>query len=339
MNPVLTLETPAGPFVFTDAEIPEHIAHGGKQALSIDRLIGGRRIVRPLGPDEDDISFSGLFAYQGTARSDFLDSVRRRGDMCTLTWDNRRMLVVISSYHPDYLRPYQIGYSITFSVVRNDASFVDVVPTVTPFMQLAYDAQHLNNMAACSFSSSNSTLSSLSTSISSGLKTVEAAVQPIANGLRSISTIVGNAANCAAAIGNQITQTAAAITAPVAQLLANTQSLITNSESAISSAASFGGVLPGNPLALTVGKYMSQMNTAVQIPALYETQAVAQRMQKNIALAANPTTATTVTVGGGNLYDVAAKQYGDATQWTKIASANNLTDPNITGIKTLVIPA
>ena len=376
MNPILTLQGPdkSWTFVFTDEEVPEHIAHGGSQAMSIDRLIGGRKIVRPLGPDEEDISFSGLFAYQGTARSDFLDSVRRRGELCRLSWDNRSMLVVVASYHPDYFKAYQIGYSITFKVVRNEASFVDLVPIVTPIEQLNADSQHLNDMAACSFSFGNSALAGLSASISSGLKTVETAAQPIAKGLRSIGSKIGfgsagtgytstaissvstaiggvvtviqsistgikDAANCAAAIGNQVTQTASAVAAPVAQLLASTQALITNSETSISNAVSFGGVIPGNPLALTVGKYMTQVNTAVQIPALYETQSVAQRMIKNLALASGSSTSKTITVAGGTLYDVAAQQYGDGTQWVKIAAANHMTDPNIVGIKTLVIPA
>jgi hypothetical protein len=45
-----------------------------------------------------------------------------------------------------------------------------------------------------------------------------------------------------------------------------------------------------------------------------------------------------VNVAGGNLYALAAKYMGDATKWYQIASANNLTDPMITGVATLVIP-
>jgi hypothetical protein len=335
MKPVLTLETPSGAFVFNREEVPEHIASGGSQATSVDRLIGGRKIVRPLGPDESDISFSGLFAYQGTARSDFLDSVRRRGDACVLTWDNRRMLVIVSHYTPDYHKAYKIGYTITFLVVKNFAEFVDSVPAVTPTQQLKSDAQHLNNLAACTGISS---ISGYAASIFAGLKTVEAAAQPIANGLQSITSTIGQAANCAAAIGNQVTATVSAVAAPIAQLLANTQALISNTESAIINAVTFGGIAPGNPLATAVGGYMSQLNSAVQLPAIYEIQSVAQRMQKNLHLAANPTSAKTITVGGGNLFDVAAQQYGDGNRWNEIAAANGLTDPMITGTQTLVIP-
>jgi nucleoid-associated protein YgaU len=39
------------------------------------------------------------------------------------------------------------------------------------------------------------------------------------------------------------------------------------------------------------------------------------------------------------LYDVAAQHYGDGSKWQAIAQANGLTDPNLTGINTLTIPA
>lgn len=336
MTPVLTLQTSAGPFVFTGAEVPAHIVHGGTQAISVDRLIGGRKIARPMGPDEDSITFSGIFAYQGTARSDFLDSVRRRGEQCTLTWANRRMIVLVQHYAPDYIKNYQVGYTITLFVVRNESALVDSVPAVTPAQQLQVDSAHLNNLSACS---GNATLSAGAAAIGSALTALQTAVQPIAKGLQPVTSLIGQAANCAAAVTNDIVTTAATIAAPIAQLLANSQALITNTENAISSAVSFGGVVPGNPLAQQVGGYMSQLNSVVQLPAIYEINSVAARMQSNLALTTNPVSSKTVTVGGGTLYDVAAQHYGDATQWTRIAAANNLTDPQLTGVNTLQIPA
>jgi nucleoid-associated protein YgaU len=46
----------------------------------------------------------------------------------------------------------------------------------------------------------------------------------------------------------------------------------------------------------------------------------------------------TITVAGGNLFQIAAEQLGDATQWLRIAQANNLSDPELQGLVTLVIP-
>lgn len=46
----------------------------------------------------------------------------------------------------------------------------------------------------------------------------------------------------------------------------------------------------------------------------------------------------TRTVMGGNLYAIAAEEYGDAAQWALIAKANNLTDPVLIGTINLIIP-
>ncbi len=43
-------------------------------------------------------------------------------------------------------------------------------------------------------------------------------------------------------------------------------------------------------------------------------------------------------VAGGNLFALAAQYLQDATQWIRIAQANDLRDPVITGVQTLVIP-
>jgi hypothetical protein len=47
----------------------------------------------------------------------------------------------------------------------------------------------------------------------------------------------------------------------------------------------------------------------------------------------------TIQVTGGNLYQIALQQLGDATQWARIAQQNNLLDPFLLGITTLKIPA
>ncbi len=46
----------------------------------------------------------------------------------------------------------------------------------------------------------------------------------------------------------------------------------------------------------------------------------------------------TVTIAGGNLFQIAATELGDATQWIRIAQLNNLSDPMLSGVSTLLIP-
>jgi hypothetical protein len=45
-----------------------------------------------------------------------------------------------------------------------------------------------------------------------------------------------------------------------------------------------------------------------------------------------------VTVAGGNLFQIAAQHLNDATQWIRIAQLNDLDDPVLTGVVTLLIP-
>jgi hypothetical protein len=45
-----------------------------------------------------------------------------------------------------------------------------------------------------------------------------------------------------------------------------------------------------------------------------------------------------ITVAGGNLFQIAAQQLGDATQWIRIAQLNNLSDPMLAGVVTLLLP-
>ncbi len=46
----------------------------------------------------------------------------------------------------------------------------------------------------------------------------------------------------------------------------------------------------------------------------------------------------TITVVGGNLFQIAASQLGDATQWIRIAELNGLLDPMLSGLTTLSLP-
>jgi hypothetical protein len=46
----------------------------------------------------------------------------------------------------------------------------------------------------------------------------------------------------------------------------------------------------------------------------------------------------TLTVAGGNLFQIAAQQLNDATQWIRIAQLNGIEDPMLSGVVTLLIP-
>ena len=46
----------------------------------------------------------------------------------------------------------------------------------------------------------------------------------------------------------------------------------------------------------------------------------------------------TITMAGGNLFQIAATELADATQWIRIAQLNNISDPMLIGVVTLMIP-
>jgi nucleoid-associated protein YgaU len=52
----------------------------------------------------------------------------------------------------------------------------------------------------------------------------------------------------------------------------------------------------------------------------------------------NRVTAKSITVAGGNLFQIASVYLGDATQWNRIAALNGLTDPMLTGVVTIKLP-
>lgn len=45
-----------------------------------------------------------------------------------------------------------------------------------------------------------------------------------------------------------------------------------------------------------------------------------------------------VTITGGNLFQLAAAELGDATQWIRIAQLNSISDPMLSGVVSLLIP-
>ena len=47
---------------------------------------------------------------------------------------------------------------------------------------------------------------------------------------------------------------------------------------------------------------------------------------------------TQITVSSGNLFQIAAAYLNDATQWSRLASINGLSDPVISGQITLTLP-
>ncbi len=110
-----------GSVVFSEFEIPESINFGGEQMLVVKKLPGGNRVIDAMGPDDDDIHWSGRFrGPSGEERALLLDHMRRQGNKVLLSWGPHRYQVVIKEFKPDYRNAYEIPYSIACTVALDE---------------------------------------------------------------------------------------------------------------------------------------------------------------------------------------------------------------------------
>jgi hypothetical protein len=121
-----------GPVVFKDYEIPESV-HGlsGKQTTAKHSLLGGRRVVDAMGPDDDDPHWSGrLQGGDATSRALLLDSLRIQGAQLPFSVGSFFALVVIDHLQLTFERSYQILYDISVVVVSSSAGLDFGVPVL-----------------------------------------------------------------------------------------------------------------------------------------------------------------------------------------------------------------
>ncbi len=294
-----------GNFVFGAYEVPGSINFGGEQALAVHDLIGGARVVDAVGRKDDDLSWSGLFlGLQALARARFVDSLRIQGKALPLTWSAFSYLVAIKSFHCSFERSYKLPYSIVCMVVRDNTTQIKTAPPLTFDAAILGD---LNDAKALAASINDGPLSGL-------LNTLDSAIHAVA----SVAAAAQSAINSVLLPLQAVQARVATLTAAAGNTLANLKSV------------------PGQ-LATSAG-FLRHNASSTQLQNLYRMQGSLSRMQANLGIINKIPNATTVTVVGGTLFDLAAQYYRDPTQWTVIAQANGLTDPFINGIQTLTIP-
>lgn len=334
----LVLAGKTASITFQDMELPEKITWGGEQLLNVHQMIGGARIIDALGQSDAPLSWSGLFLTDtAVERARFCDTLRRTGEQCKLTWGEFSYVGVVSGFTADYGRGgLYVPYQITLTIAEDRTAYVEAAPEPSTQAKITSDMLRANVLSGCI---NDPTLATINDSLNSAVGAVVAAIQPIAKGLTDAVSAVSQSASCVVSVVNNAIATVQAALTPIAQAQAQAQVLITSAEQTITSISTAGGLLPGNPVAKMTGNFITQVNAAIQLPPLYEYDAIMGRMSANMmVLGANGPTAKTITIGGGSLQQVAAQQYGDATLWPIIAQANNITDPKLVGINTLVIP-
>ena len=297
-------------FEFSRYEIPEKIAFGGEQRLAVHKLVGGARVVDAMGRDDAPLEWSGLLQGENAlARARYLDGLRISGKSLRLAWSELRYVVVVKLFHADFERFYQIPYRICCEVVEDLSNPVTSIAAPGIDALLLYDMDSANGLGDII---GDGPLSGL-------LGTLDSAV-----------SAVSSFATAAQSTINSVLQPLAAVQSRVTTLISSVGNTVAN-------VTTLGGILPNNPIAQQAARLTGQVAAMNQLPQLYNLQSVLGRMGSNLGTVG--TGVKTITKAGGNLFDMASQAYGDATAWATIATANNLSDPQLAGINTLVIPA
>lgn len=100
-------------------ETPERMPFGGSQRIATHFLLGGDMVFDTMGPEEADISFSGLFSGpEAQGRALQFDQMRKAGQVVQLTWPGDGRNVIIKDFKCSYERGgFLMPYSITCLVL------------------------------------------------------------------------------------------------------------------------------------------------------------------------------------------------------------------------------
>lgn len=305
----MTTRVTLGDITFAYLEVPETIPFGGEQRLTVHELVGGVRVVDAMGRSDMPLAWSGLFlGATALSRARYLDTLRTAGQALLLTWSEMRYRVVVQSFEASFNKPYEIPYRISCVVVEDQTGPVTVVE------QASIDDLMTGDMGLAS---------GFGGLIGDG---------PLSTLLGTLDTAIRGVSSFA----NAAQSTINTVVAPIQAVQGRVGLLIASASNSISNVGTLGGLLPNSPISQSVAALSQQVSSFGQLSPLYGLQDTLGRMNANLGSVAGNT--RTQTVAGGNLYDIAANAYGDASGWTGIAKANGLSDPLVSGLQTLNIP-
>lgn len=307
MTPDTTVQL--GDFTFASFEVPERIPFGSSQRLSVKEFVGGDRVIDCMGNSPHPIEWSGWFTgADAVRRGQFLESLAINGEPQQLTWGGFKYQVVVRDFQGDYLRFYRVSYRISCEVASNDTLSLTQVPAPAIDQVMQADLDVLNGLGGA---------------IGDG------PLSGLLGGLDTAIKGVSSFANAAQSTINSVLQPLQAVQSRVSTLIA--QSGLT-----LSNVTTFGGLLPNNPASILAQKLTNTTVNMTQSMNLFQARNIVGRMGANLVSINTPP--KQIAVAGGNLFQIAAKQYGDATAWTALARANGTTDPFVAGTAVLGVP-
>lgn len=307
----MSIDLSLGDVTFADNEIPEHIAVRTHQKSSVHKFVGGARQVDTLGADHDPIEWEGwLTGSNALDRALTLKGMCDAGLPLYLAWSEFFYQVTIDTFEADYERDYQIPYKVVCIVVQ------DMTNPPGQSGGSSIDDMMNGDMQTCS---------GLSSAVGD-------------SGLTSSMSSLGSAISAVSSFATAAKSDINAVLTPLAQAQSYVKTMIASTENTLQSVTTLGGILPGNPIATSVAKLTGQINAMTNQTNLVQLSSVLGRMGTNLGQIG--TGVKSINVGGGSLYDLASKYYGDITGWTALQTANPQlnNDPVITGNQTIVIP-
>lgn len=304
----LTVTLQLEEFVFGGLEIPERISVGGKQMLVVHTMIGGTRVIDALGRDDKPLEWSGLFLGSlAVSRARYLDGLRIAGKAVTLTWGEYSYQVIVEDFVADFDAPYRIPYRIVCQVEADNTTAQGQT-----FGTPVDDAVNADLQTALNLAQFN---------------------QGLVTALTQVQTAIGLITTLATAPKSLINSVLNPLVA--AQTIAAT--IQGTNDSILDSALGFAGIVAGADPEDSIAGLQAQQIAMANVSACFQIGALCGRMTKN--LTAIGASETVLNVAGGNLFAIAAEQYGDATEWTTLAKANGLTSPFLDGAQSLAVPS
>lgn len=300
-----------GDVEFRDFEIPEQLPFGGLQRIVTHYFPGVGAAHQAMGFENRPPEWSGIFlGREALARARLLERMVRDGKPVLLTWHDFILSVLVERFEADFQAHYEIPYTIACRVVADRSDEFEGPPQMTREAAIVDDMQTVRRV-----------LPRVPDDLLAGhIDEMDAAIAAINEVARATAAQVQ------------------AITKPLTLAQRRLNFLASSYANIIRNATALGGVLPGNPVDVMSNTVLGHMGAVVGLANIQVIDASLGRVARNVAQVDPAANALQTVVAGGTLYDVAAEQYGDATQWERIARANGMTDPTIDGIQTLNIP-
>ncbi len=308
-----------GDFTFARGEVPESIGFGASQQLHVHTLVGGARVIDAMGVVPQRPEWSGWFTGpQALARARFLKQLTEAGRPLALRYGEFAYTVMIAAFSAEFRAGPNLPYSIALEVI-SDHGAARAGPGLPGLAQLI--GQDLIGAAGYAAAIGDSGLIA-AVGVVAAAVTARGADAPTPAAIQflwpSIAVAQGQAARLNLAASAQISGVVALATPGTS----------------------------GNPVSPdALGRFGAGLVAAAgatqQSCLLNATMQVLGRVTTNLSAAggAGGAGGATLTSGSTDLYHLAAAAYGDARAWTRIAQANQLTDPAIRGITRLAIPS